>query len=533
MRTTSRERLFPRQLTTWLIVLIIVLLGLGIFFRFVNLEQKVYWHDEAYTGLRISGYTKQEFVQQVFTGQAIGVESVRKYQYPNPDKGVIDTINSLAVEDAQHPPLYYVLVRLWVQIFGNSIAVTRSLSAIISLLAFPCIYWLCLELFQSPMTACMSVALLAVSPFHVLYAQEAREFSLWVVTILVASASLLRATRLGSKWLWVMYAITGTLGLYTFLFSALVTLAHGIYILVIQGFRFTKLVKAYLVAASASFLAFLPWILVLISNLSQVEQTTSSAQKRQSLSALVTGWTSNNSYLFGDFWRYEPFFPDLDIPGLRWGRYLIPLLLILVVFSFYFIYRQTEKQVWLFIFTLSGVPALALMLNDVLIGGKLSLRSRYIIPSYVGIQLAVAYLLASQIISTQSLKRKIWKLVLVAVLSTSVLSCAVSSQAETWWNKGSHANPQIARIINSSVKPLFMSSNYSLNIGDILSLSHLLKSNVQMQFVVEPNLPQIPPGFSDVFLYNPSKEFKSELEKKILFKNVYKYGRLWRLRKKS
>jgi uncharacterized membrane protein len=317
------------------------------------------------------------------------------------------------------------------------------------------------------------------------------------------------------------------------LFSALVTLAHGIYVFVIQGFRFTKLVKAYLVAASAGFLAFVPWILVLLNNLSQVEQTTSSAQKRQSISALLTGWTSNNSYLFGDFWRYEPFFPNLDIPGLRWGRYLVPLLLILVVFSFYFIYRRTEKQVWLFIFTLSGVPALALILNDVILGGKLSLRSRYIIPCYVGIQLAVAYLLASHIISNKVLKGRFWNLVLVAVISTGVLSCAVNSQAETWWNKGSHANPQIARIINNSMKPLFISSNYSLNIGDIMSLSHLLKSNVQMQLVTEPNIPKIADGFSDVFLYNPSKKFKSDLEKTFILDNVYKNGRLWRLKNKN
>jgi hypothetical protein len=135
--------------------------------------------------------------------------------------------------------------------------------------------------------------------------------------------------------------------------------------------------------------------------------------------------------------------------------------------------------------------------------------------------------------SNKVLKGRFWKLVLVAVISTGVLSCAVSSQAETWWNKGSHANPQIARIINSSMKPLFISSNYSLNIGDIMSLSHLLKSNVQMQLVTEPNLPKIADGFSDVFLYNPSKKFKSDLEKTFILDNVYKNGRLWRLKKKN
>ncbi|WP_017314825.1 glycosyltransferase family 39 protein [Mastigocladopsis repens] len=533
MRATSRERFLPKQHTpTWLKLLIIVVLCLGIFFRFVNLEQKVYWHDEAYTGLRISGYTKKEFVQQVFNGRVMNVESIRKYQYPNSEKGIIDTMHSLAVEDAQHPPLYYVLIRLWVQIFGNSIAVTRSLSAVISLLAFPCIYWLCLELFKSPITGWISIALLAISPFHVLYAQEARQFSLWTVTILLGSASLLRAMRLGGKRLWVIYAVTVAIGLYTFLFSGLVTLAHGIYVFVIQRFQFTKPVKAYLVAASAGFLAFVPWILVVINNLSQIDKTTASAQQRQSISALVTDWSSNISYLFGDFWRYEPFFPDLHFPGLRWGRYLVPLILILVGFSFYFIYLRTAKQVWLFIFTLFGVPALALILNDVIIGGKLSVRSRYIIPCYVGVQLAVAYLFASQILSNKALQRRFCNLVLVAVISTGVLSCAVSSQAETWWSKGSHANPQIARIINSSIKPLLISSNHSLNIGDIMSLSHLLNSKVQIQLVTKPNIPKIPNGFSEIYLYNPSKQFRTDLEKTFTIDTVYKNGELWRLKKK-
>ena len=41
----------------------IVILVLGIFFRFANLEKKVYWIDEGYTSLRISGYTESEFIQ--------------------------------------------------------------------------------------------------------------------------------------------------------------------------------------------------------------------------------------------------------------------------------------------------------------------------------------------------------------------------------------------------------------------------------------------------------------------------------------
>ncbi|MEH2027197.1 glycosyltransferase family 39 protein [Nostoc sp.] len=517
----------------WLRFLIIILLILGIFFRFAYLDRKVYSHDEAYTSLRISGYTKNEFVQQVFNGRVFAVGNIQKYQQPNSEKGLINTINSLAVEDAQHPPLYYVMVRLWMQCFGNSVATTRSLSAIISLIAFPCIYWLCLELFQSSITAWVSIALLTVSPFHVLYAQEAREFGLWMVTTLLGSAVLLRAIRLGSKQLWGIYAVTVALGLYTFLFSGLLAIAYGIYVFAIERFRFTKTVKAYLIATSAGFLAFVPWILTVINSLSEIDRTTASAQTRQSVSALASGWISNISCFFADFWRYEAFLPDLNLPVLRWGRFLIPLILILVVYSFFFLYRQAGTRVWLFIFILSGVPALAVILPDLIIGGKVSLRPRYVIPCYVGIQLAVAYLLAAQIISSKLIARKFWQLVMVVVISSGVVSCAVSSQAETWWNKGSNANPQIARIINKANDPLLISSNYSLNIGDLMSLIHLLDHQVQMQLVIEPTMPNIPDSFRNLFLYNPSKKFRYELEKKYKLVNVFQYSKLWRLEQKN
>ncbi|MFN6541081.1 MAG: glycosyltransferase family 39 protein [Nostoc sp. EkiNYC01] len=517
----------------WLRFLIIILLIIGIFFRFTYLDRKVYSHDEAHTSLRVSGYTKTEFVQQMFNGQVFSVRDIQKYQQPNSEKGLINTINSLAVEDAQHPPLYYVMVRLWMQFFGNSVATTRSLSAIISLLAFPGIYWLCLELFQSPLTAWVSVALLTVSPFHVLYAQEAREFGLWMVTILLGSAVLLRAIRLGSKQLWGIYAVTVALGLYTFLFSGLLAIAHGIYVFAVERFRFTKSVKAYLIATSAGFLAFVPWILTIINSLSEIDRTTASAQTRQSLSILVSGWISNISYLFADFWRYEPFFPDLNLQVLRWGRFLIPLILILVIYSFLFVYRQGGKQVWLFVFILSAVPALALILPDLIVGGKVSLRPRYVTPCYVNILLAVAYLLAAKIISSKLIACKFWQLVMVVVISSGIVSCAVSSQAETWWNKSSHANPKIARIINQTNDPLLISSNYSLNIGDLMSLSHLLDEKVQMQLVIEPSIPNIPDSFSELFLYNPSKKFRSELEKKYKLVYVFQYSRLWRLEHKS
>jgi len=233
---------------SWLRFLILTLLVLGLFFRLGNLDRKVYWFDETYTSLRTSGFTEFEVIQNLSNTGIIDRETLQKYQHPNPEKNVVDTIRSLALEDPQHPPFYYLLARFWMQVFGNSPAAMRSLPALISLLAFPGIYWLCLELFASPLVGLIAVALLAVSPLHILYAQEARQYSLWTVTVLLSSIALLRAIRLKTKVSWLIYALTLTASLYTFLLSFLVASGHGIYVLVSEKFKFSKTLISYFLA---------------------------------------------------------------------------------------------------------------------------------------------------------------------------------------------------------------------------------------------------------------------------------------------
>jgi uncharacterized membrane protein len=135
--TKNGERLnyHNPSLDKWVRFLIIVILVRGIFFRFANLEKKVYWRDEGYTSLRISGYTESEFIQELGDAQIKQIKSLQKYHRINAEKSVFDTVKKLALEESQLTPLYFVAARCWVQLFGDSIAVTRSLSAVFSVLA--------------------------------------------------------------------------------------------------------------------------------------------------------------------------------------------------------------------------------------------------------------------------------------------------------------------------------------------------------------------------------------------------------------
>jgi hypothetical protein len=65
-------------------------------------------------------------------------------------------------------------------------------------------------------------ALIAVSPFHVAYSQQAREYSLWTLLILISSALLLRGLRTGKLFLFVLHGVTVSLGLWSFTLFALV-----------------------------------------------------------------------------------------------------------------------------------------------------------------------------------------------------------------------------------------------------------------------------------------------------------------------
>ncbi len=530
--------------------IIAVVLILGILFRFINLDGKLYWYDETLTSLRISGHTQTELVESAFNGRVISVQELQqKYQYPNSEKGLTDAINAFA-GNAEHSPLYYLMARFWVQTFGNSVVTIRSLSAFISLLAFPCIYWLCLELFASSLTGWVAVILIAVSPFHVLYAQQARQYSLWTVAILLSSAALLQASNTRTQAQpgyesgdalhpvhtrtqaqpgyesgdalhpvhWVIYALTVAIGLYSHLFFALVAIGHGIYVAAIEGFRLSKKLIAYLLASLTGLLIFSPWLLIIASNLSQIIQNT--ATTNSTVRNLPLRWLLNLSRLFFDLNH-----------GLSFINPILYLTAILSIWGLYFVCRNTPKPTWLFIITLIGVTGLALILPDLILGGRRSSVTRYAIPCFLGIQVAVAYLLTFKISKSQYSKR--WSKVLVALIASGVISCVASSFFPVWWHNShtnSKYNPQVARIVNQAESPILVTDEIP---GRVLAFSHLLKPEVNLQLVVEPNIPKIPDNFGNRFLYRPSERLRLGIEQEQNFKiePVYKDW-LWKLRKK-
>lgn len=497
--------------------LLVIVIVLGIFFRVVNLDQKIIDCDECITQVRAGGYEAHQgksVEQSVQRDRVVMAEEMTRFQRINAESSVIDTIKATASGAPQHPPFYWLLIRFWMQAFGNSAIAIRSLSVIFSVLAFPVLYWLCWELFGLEIVGWIAIALVSVSPVHIFQAQNARPYSLWILLTLLSSAALLKALRKNRNLDWAIYGVTLALSLYTFLFSIFVLISHGIYLIVREEFRKTKRLSPYLFTSGLVILSFLPWILVVLLNLQTANRMTSwTGDPVDSKVDLIWSWVKNLADIFW-FWNTQitavlPLIEPLFV--FSFGTAFV----VLVIYSFYFLQRHSSKKEWVFLFTLTSVTVLTLIVVDLVLGGRRSALGRYVYPSILGIQISVAYLLGIKI--THSF---FWRLVTVIVISCGVLSCAMNAQAETWKGDADFAI-QSSRIINQAVHPLVVSGDNI--VCGLMPLNSKLSPNTGWIFVSQPDQVVIPKEFSIVFLYNASDALRSQLEKRYKFKPVYQF----------
>jgi uncharacterized membrane protein len=501
--------------------LLAIILLLGIFFRVANLAQQVYWHDEAYTSLRISGYQSNEVNSSLFNGTVSSIADLQKYQKPNAEKGIVGTVQSLAFDDTQHPPLYYVLIRLWVQCFGSSIQSIRSFSALTGILAIPCMAWLSWELWgvdkhrstfqqQSLLVCGLASAIAALSPFQVLYAQEAREYTLWSVLILLLSTFLLRAVRLNTLESWMLYSGCLALGFYTQPLTLILAVSHGFYLLVINRSRLNRAAFLFLVSCGFALLLFAPWLSLILKNWSTSGANWTSVSLPLIILLKTWGLHLERAFLLteGDF--------GFD----TWQSYLsLPFLLILLLFSIFSLIRYNPIRIWLFVLTLMGSVVFPLGLADLLLGGQRSTPGRYLVTFYLGLCLAIAYFLAHLISSHSWVRQKIGQGTAALLLTVSLFACYSNSQADSAWTKGISYNlPTVANIINAAPQPLVIGNSFGINFGTIFALSHRLDETIKYQLVDGwrtsdyENIPQPPKEFKSLFLLNPSDQFREKLE---------------------
>lgn len=535
---------------------LIILIFIGCYFRLTNLTAKIFWVDEIATAVRVSGYTIAEVTTELEQQELIEFEDLLVYQRISSDRDFKDSWSALK-QSPEHAPLYFILLRFWMQFWGNSITVMRSFSAGLSLLIFPALYWLCQELWANKSVSCMAIGLMAVSPFYVAYAQEARPYSLWTVTILLMSASLLRAIKHNHWRDWGLYSCCLTLGCYTSLFSIYIAAFQAVYYLLIPIKNKLKNSPKYLTSCSIAGIAFAPWVWNILNHLDILQANTSWMRGNFNLTEIIAVFIGTILLIFGDL----PISPSsdpvqmaivliiivmtfgltislasyrqkklmkfgliltvsssiflvakyiyLDLVSII-GALVALLILSITTYSLYYLITQNNRDRWLLIICLIFSLPTSLLIADTINQGQSSTAPRYLIPLQLGIQIAVAYTLANQLKLTKI--TNCWRTITVSLLLVSIFSCVRNLNLSPFYQKGRNIhNPAIAQIIKQTNTPLVLVESSAAM--DALSLAYSLSPQTKYQIInSDRDLIFYGKQFEKTFLLKPSVKIIRQLQ---------------------
>ena len=460
------------RLDTWLIAVLLLSIVVGIFFRGYHLEQKTFWEDEIIGTVRALGYTEAEIVRSA--PQIVSAADLQKFFRPSPTRfgNVSTTLASLASEDPQHTPLFYVLNRLWVERIGATVTTLRTLPAFYGCLAIVAMYWVGIELYRRHSTALIASALLGISPIAVLYSQEAREYSMWTLAVLVGSAVFLRACRLDTREWWFAYAVAAVVGFYVFPLTALVIAGHGLYLAVAAERRSSQITRSYLFACLFAGLLCLPWLASMnadngIRGIHTILSTVSSPK-----TIVLTFWRDIKLSLV-----------DFGYTQSRWlalaSSFYGIVFTIIVSYAIYVNARAgVRERVGFLLWGFVG-PFIPVVVHDLIYHGVLVFQARYFVPVYLSVGFALASFFGATLDKQTNgvPKRVFWGAAFLLLVSSGVFSCAMSAKAWTWYNKDYERTPQVAALINHMRQPLLIADRGT---SRVLGLGFYLNPSVAM-----------------------------------------------------
>lgn len=240
--------------------MIILILLVGLILRLVNLNQSL-WLDEA--------------INAVFV-RSLDLKSL---------------IFNYSLSDF-HPPLYHILMKGWVILFGSSEIALRMPSVILGVASIYVIYKIGKKLFDEK-TALVAATLLATAPLHIYYSQEARMYmlaSFFATVSVYFFISLIKEDKLKN---WAGFIISTALLLYSDYLPYLMILVYLFYLFLYKKSIKKPTMRSFVPAFLLIALIILPWFLIFPKQLA----TGLSAANLSPAWAQVVGAPSINTFL--------------------------------------------------------------------------------------------------------------------------------------------------------------------------------------------------------------------------------------------
>ncbi len=306
----------------WLVLIIALAIGLRLF----HLTAISLWHDEAFSALLIK-YPWGEMIRR------IGLDV--------------------------HPPMYYIFLRLWHYLLGDSLWSLRGFSAFFGVLTIPATYLLVKQVFKNHRAALIAALLIAISPFQLQYVTEARMYTMGAFFAITAALFLSKALegqklwyerqalntpnmpadiKLKKRFLWhyLFYVVSTIIIIYTHYYLLFTAAAICFYGLVFHWVKYKDNFKRYswlIVSYVAIGAAFLPWLKTFLFQFHQVGGSY---------------WIpSMNRWSIPDtVWRMTLGLYTSNIPN----HYLLVAIAILILFVLYrFVRKAQMHEKWLIV----------------------------------------------------------------------------------------------------------------------------------------------------------------------------------------
>ncbi|WP_293066728.1 glycosyltransferase family 39 protein [Okeania sp. SIO2B3] len=215
----------------WLLLL--VWIAIATCLRLTNLDGKPPWTDEFSTLVFSLGNSFQD----VPLDRAIAPEMLLQPLQFNVNTDINNVVDNLLTY-SNHPPVYFILTHWWMQFFsaeGEFVSLwgARSLSVIFGVVSIPAIYGLARLAFHSRLVGQFAAAIMAVSPYGIYLAQEARHYTLAILFVIASFCCLIISIRhfqegqslpIFTAFIWV---VVNSLGIATHYFFILTLCAEA------------------------------------------------------------------------------------------------------------------------------------------------------------------------------------------------------------------------------------------------------------------------------------------------------------------
>lgn len=232
---------------------------LGLLLRLWNLTSISLWHDEAFSALLIK-YSWGEMMHR------IGLDV--------------------------HPPMYYIFLRIWSYVFGNSLFSLRGMSVLFGVGTVIAVYYFVNYAFKNRKAALLAALLVAVNPFQIQYVTEARMYTMGAFFAVSAAFALSAALRTQSAYYatkanivlrsqlkkrfllyYALFTLSSVILIYTHYYLLFTVAALGLYAVIYCAVYFRLQLKRWIWTVLAGIgigILFLPWLKVFLFQFKQV-----------------------------------------------------------------------------------------------------------------------------------------------------------------------------------------------------------------------------------------------------------------------